>query len=351
MILLMAVTDVFLLLGWAGRSDSLCSPTTFYENCWIRQFPGLALDLEQSQARGAHILKRFSTASAQQCSRTCCLLKNVSCNLAVFYSEAHNPSLSCLHAYCPALESCILKPGIRVVLYNITPGIDPDLLVFEKLSFKEPNTRSFNKWERQGNARAADSENCQDASVSSRCLLATSASPTTVRGMVAGGSHTPESNLVHETTSAVHFESTTVPPEKHLTEGMDVISGAGGSTANSDNASVLPTPTLPSVKTLSLVPSPAHLNSSKQHLNETKGYSGRNYTSDNEGQRPAREGAERSAWLLPIVLCSSLVLICCCTVLFAAGCRRKRRGRYKPRRRGVAGPRPFIRYTMVNDGI
>ncbi|KAL8194492.1 UNVERIFIED_CONTAM: hypothetical protein K2H54_022357 [Gekko kuhli] len=78
MILLMAVTDVFLLLGWAWRSNSLCSPTTFYKNCWIRQFPGLTIDLELSQARGAHILKRYSAASAQHCSQTCCLLRNAS---------------------------------------------------------------------------------------------------------------------------------------------------------------------------------------------------------------------------------------------------------------------------------
>ncbi|XP_015269765.1 PREDICTED: MANSC domain-containing protein 4 [Gekko japonicus] len=351
MILLMAMTDVFLLLGWVWRSNSLCSPTTFYKNCWIRQFPGLAVDLELSQKKGARILKRYSAASAQQCSQTCCLLRNVSCNLAVFYSETNNQSLSCLHAYCPALESCILKPGTSVVLYNITPGIDPDLLVFEKLSFKEPNTRTFNKWERQGSARAAESEICQDASMGSKCLPATASSSTMVQDLVASSSHTLENNLVHKTASTTHFRSTPAPPKDHFTEAMDVISGAKGSTANPDNASELPTPTLPSIKMLSHIPSPAHLNSSKEHLNETKGYSGRNHTSDNEGQRPAWEGVERSTWFLPAVLCSSLVLICCCTALLAAGCRRKRRGRYKPRRRGVSGPRQFIRYTMVNDSL
>ncbi|XP_060109660.1 MANSC domain-containing protein 4 [Heteronotia binoei] len=353
MILLMAMTDVFLLLGWVWRSDSLCSPTIFYKNCWIRQFPGLTLDLEPSQMRGAHVLKIYSAASAQQCSQTCCLLKNVSCNLAVFYSKTNNQSLSCLHAYCPALESCILKPGTSVVLYNITPGIDPDLLVFEKLSFKEPNTRSFNKWERQSSARAADSEKCQDASMSSQCVPTTASSSTMVQDpVVSSRSHTLEqNNLVHKTASTPHSGSTTALPKKQFTEVTDVISETKGSTANSDNASVLLAPTLTTIKMLSHMPSPAHLNSSKQHLNETKGYSGRNHTSDNEGQRPAWEGVERSTWLLPIVLCSSLVLICCCIVLLAAGCCRKRRGHYKPRRRGVSGPKQFIRYTMVNDSL
>lgn len=230
-------------------------------------------------------------------------------------------------------------------------GIDPDLLVFEKLSFKEPNTRSFNKWERQGSARAADSEKCQDASMGSQCLQATAPSSTMVQVASSSSRHTLENSFIHKTASTTHFGSTTTPPKKHFTEVMDVISATEGSTAHLDDASVLPTPTLTSIKTLSHMPSPAHLNSSKQHLNETKGYSGRNHTSDNEGQRPAWEGMEKSTWLLPIVLCSSLVLICCCTVLLAAGCHRKRRGRYKPRRRGGPGPRQFIRYTMVNDSL
>nr|XP_056718513.1 MANSC domain-containing protein 4 [Euleptes europaea] len=353
MILLMAMTEVFLLLGWVWRSNCLCSPTAFYKNCWIRQFPGLTIDLEPSQKRGAHVLRIYSADSAQQCSQMCCLLKNVSCNLAVFYSETNNQSLSCLHAYCPALESCILKPGSSVVLYNITPGIDPDLLVFEKLSFKEPNTRTFNKWERHSNARAADSEKCQDASMSSRCLPTTASSSTMVQDLVASSSssHNPENNSIHKLLSTTHFRSTTAPSKEPFTEVTNIISRTKGSTANSDNASLLPTPILTPIKMLSHMPSPAHLNSSKQHLNESKGYSGRNYTSDNEGQRPAWEGVERGTWLLPMVLCSSLVLICCCGILLAAGCRRRRRGRYKPRRRGVSGPRQFIRYTVVNDSL
>ncbi|XP_054856797.1 MANSC domain-containing protein 4 [Eublepharis macularius] len=354
MILPMAMSEViFLLLGWVWRSNCLCSPTTFYKNCWIRQFPGLSIDLEPSQKRGAHILKRYSAASAQQCSQTCCLLKNVSCNLAVFYSESNNRSLSCLHAYCPALESCIVKPGASAVLYNITPGMDPDLLVFEKLSFKEPNTRSsFNKWERHSSGRAADSEKCQDASTGSQCLPATAASSAMVQDLGASQSsnHPHLANgSIHHMASTTHLGSTTASRKERFTQVTEVVSRRKGSTSNSDGASLLPTPTLTSVKMLSHMPSPAHLNSSKQHLNETKGYSGRNYTSENEGQRPAWEGVQRGRWLLPIALGSSLILICCCTILLAMGCRRKRRGRYKPRRRGMSAPRQFVRYTMVNN--
>uniref|UniRef100_A0ACB8EBC1 Uncharacterized protein n=2 Tax=Sphaerodactylus townsendi TaxID=933632 RepID=A0ACB8EBC1_9SAUR len=183
------------------------------------------------------------------------------------------------------------------------------------------------------------------------CLPTTATSSTMLQDLVASNtSRNPENHSIHKVFSATQFRSTTTLPKEHFTEVMETVSAMEGSTANSDNASLLPTPTLTSVKMLSYMPSPAHLNSSK-HLNETKGYSGRNYTSDNESQRPVWEGVERGSWLLPIVLCSSLVLICCCSILLAVGCRRKRRGRYKPRRRVVAGPRQFIRYTMVNDSL
>ncbi|XP_062991097.1 MANSC domain-containing protein 4 [Elgaria multicarinata webbii] len=328
MFLLMGVSEVFLLLGWAWRSDCLCSPTTFYKNCWIRRFPGLTIDLEHSQRRGAHILKVYTETTAQQCSRTCCLLKNVSCNVAVFYNETNKQSLNCLHIYCPALESCILKPTINVVLYNITPGIDPDLLVFEKLSFKDMNTRSsFNKWERRGGPRVADLGKCQAATTSSRYLFPKASSSTVV-------TNSSDTNAARSA-PVPYLGTTTASVTAHFTKVTDGISEPNSSTATSDNATALPTSALTSIKMLSHLPSPAHLNSSK-HLNETKGYSGRNYTSDGEGERPASGEVGRRSWLLPVVLCSSLTLVCCCTVFLATGRHQKRSGHYKPRRRGMS---------------
>jgi len=79
MLLLVAVAEVLLVLGLAVESGSLCSPTTFYKNCWIRRFPGLLIDLQESQKRGAQVLKIYAEVSPQQCSRTCCLLRNGEC--------------------------------------------------------------------------------------------------------------------------------------------------------------------------------------------------------------------------------------------------------------------------------
>lgn len=73
---------LLLLLGLPGLSQCLCSPTAFYKNCWIRRFPGLRLDLRESRRRGAQLLQGYAETSPQQCSRSCCLLRNGECLLA-----------------------------------------------------------------------------------------------------------------------------------------------------------------------------------------------------------------------------------------------------------------------------
>ncbi|XP_066489048.1 MANSC domain-containing protein 4 [Tiliqua scincoides] len=342
------MSEVFLLLGWVWQSDCLCSPTTFYQNCWIRRFPRLAVDLEQSKERGAHLLKVYTEATAQQCSRTCCLMKNVSCNLAVFNYETSN----CVHVYCPALESCIVRPRINVVLYNITPGIDPDLLIFEKLSFKDLSIRSsFHKWERHGSARVANAENCQDANTSSTCLPAET-SPTTMTHELVDNSSAPSTaSGFTDRIASISWGPTSAPLTVPPTRVMEVLSEEKGSTANPDNATASATSPLTSSTMLSHMPSPAHLNSSKQHLNETKGYSGRNHTSDDGAQRPVLGGVGRGEWLFPVVFCIAFILICCCATLVTTGCCRKRRGHYKPRQRRASASRTFPRYGMVRNNF
>ncbi|XP_055011806.1 MANSC domain-containing protein 4 [Boleophthalmus pectinirostris] len=120
------------LLSVVCYTESRCSPTSYYKNCWIRRFPGIYIDVEESLRRGAQLLRFYQEDTALKCSRTCCLTRNFSCNLAIFHYDAIQESVNCFHLHCPTLESCILSHRGNVVLYNITKGVDPDLLVFGK---------------------------------------------------------------------------------------------------------------------------------------------------------------------------------------------------------------------------
>ncbi|NXW88177.1 MANS4 protein, partial [Alopecoenas beccarii] len=349
MILLVAIAEVLLVLGLAVESDSVCSPTTFYKNCWIRRFPGLLVDLQESQKRGAQVLKIYAEVSPQQCSRTCCLLRNVSCNLAVFYHGAINENMNCLHMSCPALESCILKARINVILYNITTGVDPDLIIFEKVTSKDPNIHSsLSKNEKQTSTKTTEWERCQHHNATSSSLLLQAPSSTTSQSPTATAYTSSTSLMVQNPDVTTYSRPESFPLDDHFAKWASTTSVSTKSITSSDKKTLLSTLTSKSAKVLSHMPTLPRLNSSKQHLNETKGYSGRNYTSDNEAS--AWEAAALSVWLIPVVLCSSLIFLCCCTIAFTAGRCRNRSGQYKPIRRRTMS-RQFIKYTTVKGNL
>ncbi|XP_077373542.1 uncharacterized protein mansc4 [Festucalex cinctus] len=121
----------------ACGAEARCSPTSYYKNCWIRSFPGMAVDTGASERRGGRLLRTYREESALRCSRGCCLAANASCNVAVFHYVAAQDN--CCHLHCPTLESCIISYNNDAVLYNVTKGVDPDLLVFGK--HLTPNVR------------------------------------------------------------------------------------------------------------------------------------------------------------------------------------------------------------------
>ncbi|NXX32531.1 MANS4 protein, partial [Nicator chloris] len=344
MALLVALAQALLLLGLAGECQGLCSPTAFYRNCWIRRFPGLLVDVRESQRRGARLLKGYAEISPQQCSRSCCLLRNVSCNLAVFYHGAIHENWNCLHMSCPALESCILKAGVDVILYNITTGIDPDLLIFEKLKSQEPNAHSSaSKSERQHSTETPEWGRCQHHNATSGSPLLRAPPAATSHGSPAN-THSPSWSLTVQRTEGTAYSRAETSPAD-IAFAKRTSSRSVTSSDQAAHSALSPKP----AEVLSHVPTPPRPNSSKQHLNETKGYSGRNSTSDKEAA--AWEAAALGVWLIPVVLCSSLLCLCCCTVALTAGRCSYRRGHYKPVRTRAMMSRRLIKYAPVRGNL
>ncbi|NXO65759.1 MANS4 protein, partial [Phainopepla nitens] len=345
MALLAAAAQVLLLLGLPGESRCPCSPTAFYKDCWIRRFAGLRVDVRESRRRGARLLGAYAEISPQQCSRSCCLLSNVPCNLAVFYHGAIHENRNCLHISCPALESCILKAGVDVILYNITAGIDPDLLIFEKLKSQEPNAHSsVSNSERQHSTETPGWGRCQrhNATTSGSPLLR--APPAAPSHGLPANTHTPSWSLTVQRTEGTAYSRAETSPAD-IAFAKRTSSRSVSSSDQIAHSALSPR----AAEVLSHVPTPPRLNSSKQHLNETKGYSGRNSTSDNEAA--AWEAAALGVWLIPVVLCSSLLCLCCCTVALTAGRCSCRRGHYKPIRTRTAMSRQLITYAPVRGHL
>lgn len=217
------------------------------------------------------------------------------------------------------------------------------------MASKEPNTHSSpNKYERQNSAKATEWERCQHHNATSSSLLLQALSSTTSHGLTANAYTSRTSLMVKTPEITTHARAETFPLDDHFAERTSITSVSTKSITSLDKKTVPSTLTSKSAEVLSHMRTPPRLNSSKQHLNETKGYSGRNYTSD---EAPAWEAAALGVWLIPVVLCSSLIFLCCCTVAFTAGRCRNRRGQYKPIRRRRTMSRQFTKYTAVKGNL
>ncbi|XP_002712773.1 MANSC domain-containing protein 4 [Oryctolagus cuniculus] len=314
-------TAAILLLGAGRPCDTLCSPTVFYRDCWIRRFPGLLIDLEESQKRGAQFLRYYWESTGQRCGRSCCLRKEVSCNVAVFHHDPVHDNINCLHVHCPTLESCILEPGPSAILYNITGGIDPDLLVFGQLPLTHLNTRSSsNRWDRLRILKAMNEDQQEPTMVNQTPPAPSSTAP---RGWLADTNGTTYSK---ELTAGVWTRFISL--NNSVTTKVDV----GSRSTEVTNMTVSPS-FAPTDSALSHVAAPFRLNSSKQSLNKTKGSNSGNHTADNGGETLMQGTLPARAWLAPTALGSSAILLCCCVVFLASGCCRKRQGQYRPGQR------------------
>ncbi|XP_053575646.1 LOW QUALITY PROTEIN: MANSC domain-containing protein 4 [Bombina bombina] len=336
------------------RSNTLCPHTSFYHDCWIRRFPGLFLSLPRSEQHGAKVLQQQLEQSAQLCSRKCC--DQASCNLAAFYSNTKEGTVNCHLVHCPQPESCILQLQERAVLFTVTAGIDPDLLVFDKLGHFDFNPRSSLKWERPNVshvlASSADVSPLQD-SPNQNTPSSIEPQPQPLPPVQPPPQHSPPMLLSPAEDSPLrsfpptHFPPLTDPVVSDSTTVSPSCAGTLAQVAISEGStpSLLPQMDQPMSEALS----PAHLDSSKQHINETKGHNGKNQSSEGEVEDTANPWI--GLWLLPGLLGSSVAFLCCCSGILALGCCRRRRGRYRPGHRGEEGKQMPIRCTLLKDNV
>ncbi|RVE71542.1 hypothetical protein OJAV_G00053100 [Oryzias javanicus] len=355
-------------LSLLSGSESWCSPTTYYQNCWIRRFPGISIDLEESQRRGAQLLNFYQEETALKCSRTCCLTKNFSCNLAAFQYETTPENQNCFHLHCPTLESCILTHRGNVVLYNITKGADPDLLVFGKY-FSSTVRVLPHHYSRINASDALPSDKRQFIHPAPAVLPPTSAA--TVKPSPSTGAHagTAKENATTVTstektpaalgrcaqttrvTSASPSTSNTVTSRLHSETAPDsstTITQAPTSTPS--HHSTLTPPLVTSSPSTSLV-----LTTSSQEVNDTTGRPEGNHTAGSEEDEAAEPGPgwhmAAHTLLVAVVVCVTVLLSCCCSVLLLVSWKgqKKRMGRYRTSWRGKKGSMRLIKYVLVRE--
>lgn len=336
---------LFLDIPWIlCLSSALCPHTTFYHGCWIRRFPGLFLSFSGSEQRGARVLQRRPEPSAQLCSRKCC--HQESCNVAVFYSETSAETGDCHLVHCPQPESCLLQLRERSVLYTVTAGVDPDLLVFDKLGHIDLNPRSSLKWERLNVSRVPASSPPGTPTVlpsKEPHLSSLPTSPHDEPRLDPPTQHPPPQPPSPADSPLRSLPPTHSPPlTAQDTPKTTLVTSSGDAEPNKETPPSSPPLNQPDVQ------SPAHLDSSKQHMNETKGHSGRNQTY--EGDTEDSSDTLVSLWPLPALIGSMVTLLCCCSGILAFGCcRRRRRGRYRPWRAPRTGKGTLITCTLLKE--
>ncbi|XP_039989963.1 MANSC domain-containing protein 4-like [Xiphias gladius] len=400
------------VLSGVCRARSTCSPTSYYKNCWIRRFPGVFIDVEESQRRGAQLLRRYQEETALRCSRTCCLTRNFSCNLATFHYDTAQERVNCFHLHCPTPESCILGHGGNVVLYNITKGVDPDLLVFGK--YFASNVRVLPHHYSRVNASEplppdkrqfihppppppavpplTSAPTVKPPTTTSRVLIAaTTAAAAAAAAAATVPPGTSQPTIVSTSTTALSSASTapltllgnhaqttapttptislapsfTTPPSSTTATTLGLYNPGTtpvfSATTAQPSASTTPfprSPTSPPTSTALM----GNIGSSKQYPNDTKGSPGWNHTAGGEGGQgvsgedalgglgPGWHAAAHTV-LVAMAICITVLLSCCCSILLVVSWRgqRKRMGRYRTSWRGKRGSMRLIKYVLVRE--
>ncbi|XP_051886659.1 MANSC domain-containing protein 4-like [Pristis pectinata] len=325
------------------RSTPRCSPTVFYRNCWLRHFPGVLIDLPLSRSRGAHLVNYYHAKTARQCSRTCCLLQNDTCNIAVFSFAQEQGGSNCFHLNCPNQESCIMRRKIDFTLFNITRGEDPDLLVFgdRRNKAREPSFRFSTNMSRPNNSGylGLDKQRYYNryASLSSQATLST-------YDWYTNGSLPSRTPLLSPSNPV------------SVTDSLDIGRGVN----NSRTDSTEPPEALALIKG-ELVPNvasettfqPSHFlinatdeeSSNLKSTPNTHSFGKANSTIGSIGKNQTIEGTTTTTpWqvdlevlLTPLLMLSLIALISVCGIVWVAIWCKKKRGYYRPLQPGGAG--------------
>ncbi|XP_040894939.1 MANSC domain-containing protein 4-like [Toxotes jaculatrix] len=394
------------VLSVVCHTESRCSPTSYYKNCWIRRFPGIFIDIEESQRRGAQLLKYYQEETALKCSRTCCLTRNFSCNLAIFHYDTAQENVNCFHLHCPTLESCILSHRGNVVLYNITKGVDPDLLVFGKyftsnvrvlphhysrVNASEPlpsDKRQFIHPPPPAVLPLTSAPTFKSSTTSGRTLTTAAAAtelqstspPTAVSTTTSALSSTSSDPLTvlgnHEQTTAPTTSTVSLKAPSFTTPTLSMTTTTLGhynpatktvfSTTTAELSTSTPTQLHTTISSQSATSPPTttapmgNIESSSQYPNDTKVE--RNHTAGGEGgQGVSGEdtlGGIGPGWhvaahtlLVAVAICITVLLSCCCSILLVVSWRgqRKRMGRYRTSWRGKKGSMRLIKYVLVRE--
>uniref|UniRef100_A0AAV2KSG3 MANSC domain-containing protein n=1 Tax=Knipowitschia caucasica TaxID=637954 RepID=A0AAV2KSG3_KNICA len=380
-----------------GCAEPRCSSTSFYKNCWIRRFPGVCIDLEESLRRGAHLLTAYPEDTALKCSRSCCLTRNFSCNLAVFHYDTTQESVNCFHLHCPSLESCILNHRQNVVLYNITDGVDPDLLVFGK--YFNTNVRVLPQHYSRSNAsdplppdkrqfihpyprpRPAPRpiprttapaftrpEPTHTVTITKHVTFGRETTAAATSGVKTSSiaarkespkSETKYSDMATATPLETPLYTSTIPPRTTPTPTFKTQL----STSQSEKSAhtTLPTPLSSDTSSQTHNDSSTSAESSEAKANDTKWSQGRNHSvvsEDGQGQGGDPWGELGPGWhvathtaLVVVAICVTLLLGCCCSLVLVFGWRghRKRMGHYRTTWRGKKGSMRLVKYVLVKE--